>query len=268
MPAVRVLLALVTAFFPARMWDGFPALPVRQHAAASAILTLSLGFALGVNGFLDYSMRMMALTGRLQIEVAERQLKGELPETAEVSIGPMSVAMTAPAAFLFFTPLGWLSMYLVVSGAVRAFTCVADDAMGDPVLTMADHVAGAVTRRRRAAMAHARRERAEGKEVPDRLYPAAWAGLADAEFVLVASRRKPEWDRGTFVITPDKWYVVGEPFDRQLAEGLRTCYPLSEQKDGTVLRRAVHYSLPPLQRRVSSSISTADSSAIAPPRSS
>ena len=248
--------ALLAAFLPTRHWGSFTALPIRRYAAVSAILTLSLGFAFGIGGFMDYSTRVMNAVGKLQIDVAERQLKGELPMAAEVSTSPMGAAMLSPLAFVFFTPLGQLSAYLVLTGFIRALTCVVDDPMGDPVLTAVDGIFNRLTRRGSDSLERRRREKAEGPETPDRLYPGEWAGLADVEFVLVCSRRKPDWDRGTFVITSDKWYVVGEPFDRQFPEGLRAIYPLTEQTDGTVLRRGVHYELPPLQRRRSSGSST------------
>jgi hypothetical protein len=37
--------------------------------------------------------------------------------------------------------------------------------------------------------------------------------VTDADFVLVASRCKADWDQGTFVVRGEKWYVVGEPFN-------------------------------------------------------
>ena len=98
----------------------------------------------------------------------------------------------------------------------------------------------------RGRRAEAVRHRAEGPVVADRLYTGDWAGLEGVDFVVVASRRKPDWTRGTFVITSDKWYTLGDPFDLHLPQGLRTVYPLTEQKVMEVLRRGVAYELPPL----------------------
>jgi len=55
--------------------------------------------------------------------------------------------------------------------------------------------------------------------VPDRLVTGPAAGIPDAELVVVASRQKPGWERGVFVITPDAWYRLGEPIDRLQPEG-------------------------------------------------
>ena len=71
-----------------------------------------------------------------------------------------------------------------------------------------------------------------------------WA--RSTELVVVASRQKPGWERGVFVITPDAWYRLGEPIDREMPAGLRTLYPLTELRDLEVRRKSVEYTLPPL----------------------
>jgi len=246
---VAVLIALVAAFLPARYWASLSALPIRRYATLSALLTLSGGFALGIGGFMAYSTRVMQAAGKLQIEVAERQLRGDLPETAVVASGPMAAAMLSPLAFVFLTPVGLVSTYLVLTGLIRALTCVVDDPMGDPVVTLADGVVRRVSRRARSGVQRRRRERAEGPEVPDRLYTGEWAGLKNVDLIVVSSRRKSDWEPGTVVLTRNKWYVIGVPFERHMRDGLRTLYPLSEQKTGEVLRKGVSYELPPLQQR-------------------
>ena len=241
------VLSLIAAALPVRYWNR-SSLPIRRFAALAGLLTMSAGFAAAIGGFMTYSTRVMETTGRMQVEIAERQLKGELPETAQVAASPMGVAMLSPIAFLL-TPTGLIAIYLVLSGFVRALTCFVDEPIGDPILESIDRSTRRLTTRSRSAHERRAREKAEGPEVPDRLYPGDWAGLPDVEFVVVASRRKPDWEPGTYVLTPDKWYVVGIPFDQQTPHGLRTVYPLTEQTTGEVLRKGVHYVLPPLQRR-------------------
>ena len=73
------------------------------------------------------------------------------------------------------------------------------------------------------------------------------AGVADADFVVIASRRKPDWDKGAIVVTDDKWFTLGTPFEQQMPGGWRTMYPLKELHHHEVLRRAVRYTLPPLR---------------------
>jgi hypothetical protein len=71
--------------------------------------------------------------------------------------------------------------------------------------------------------------------------------------VIVASRRKPDWQPGVFIITAEKWYRVGESAERQMPGGLRMFYPLTEITDHEVLRRGVPYELPPLSGSASKS---------------
>jgi hypothetical protein len=240
--------AVVAAFLPSRVWPNFPSLPVRKAAPISAILTIVAAAVVGVGGFIDYSARISRETAALIIKVSEAQNAGRLPADAAVTVAPLGVAALTPVSFLF-TPIGLLAAYLALSGLARVLTAVVDDHMGDPILTAVDAAVQRTSLTARRARARRERERAEGAEVPDRLYPAGWARLTDADFVLVASRRKNDWDKGTFVITSDKWYVVGEPFDMQLADGLRTIYPLKEHTTRDVMRRGVHYELPPLRTR-------------------
>ena len=66
--------------------------------------------------------------------------------------------------------------------------------------------------------------------------------------MVVAARRKPGWVTGTWVITNDGWFTLGEPFDRPTPNGLRTVYPLTLQTSTLeVLRKGVSYELPPLR---------------------
>lgn len=88
----------------------------------------------------------------------------------------------------------------------------------------------------------------DGTAVPDSLYPASWARLTNAD-VVVSSRRKPDWTRGTTIVAQDAWFTLAEPFELHTADGLRTVYPLTRQRDGDVVRHSVSYTLPPLRAR-------------------
>jgi hypothetical protein len=108
--------------------------------------------------------------------------------------------------------------------------------------------------RRLRSDARARSERdarlaLEKIDEPDRRYHGEWAGLPDVTYVVVAARRKPGWTKGTWVITSDGWFTLGEPFDRPMPNGLRTVYPLTLQTSTLeVLRKGVSYELPPLRK--------------------
>ena len=175
------------------------------------------------------------------------QVEGRLPETADVSAVPAAMWMLAPIAFAFFTPRGLFAIYLVFSGLARAVSGWIDEPFGDPVLTGVDSLFSRV--RGSAATRTAQRERmtAEGADEADRRYPGEWADLPDTDFVIVAARRKADWTAGTFVITPDGWFTLGQPFDRPMANGVRTIYPLSALTTMDVMRKGVAYQLPPLR---------------------
>lgn len=248
------VLAIVAALLPRRSWNTLSGLPIASLASASAALTVVAGVLTGVAGFFDYTQRA---AGRLVDEtlmIAARQASTDLPGASGITTAaPVALSALSIFAFLLFTPTGLLAVYLVATGVLRWGATFVDEPVGDPLLTLLDALvrrAGrrvVLTRRRRA------REREEGPEVPDRLYTGAWAGLTSADCVVVSSRRKPDWNAGTFIITSDKWYTLGEPFDRRLPEGLRTFYPLTEQTTNEVLRRGVRYDLPPLQETTSRS---------------
>jgi hypothetical protein len=149
--------------------------------------------------------------------------------------------------YVFFTPLGLLSTYMVTTGCLRFLSYVVDEPLGDPTLTALDAL---VLRSRTSIRRWQRRrarERQEGPERPDYLVTGAWAGVAGADYVVIASRQKPGWTSGTLVVTRETWFRLGQPFDFRSPEGLRTAYPLTVPQTTEVLRRSVRYELPPLE---------------------
>ena len=215
------LAAIPAAFMPSRWWSRYPSLQIERFALASALLTVLAGFAVGAVGFVEFVR----------------------------SGGAKGAPMYATVVFGLTTPVGLLATYLILSGIFRTATSYVEDWYGDPVLTAVVTATISTRDRRRRDAARADRLRREGIEVPDRLYAGEWAGLPQAEYVVVASRRKDGWDAGVAVITSDKPYRLGAPFDRQTREGLRTIYPLLPYEPGTVIRRSVAYDLPPLRQR-------------------
>jgi hypothetical protein len=244
---VRALLAIPAALLPRRRWDTLSGLPIKRVSFLSALVTLAVGVAIGVDGFLAYAQAAAdALTDATLATATKLAANPKGPDTVPI-LPSMMASGLSPLLFLVATPTGWLTLYLVIGAVLRAIGAWFDDPLGDPLLTGLDHV---LTRGRdgaRDSRSRRDREREEGPEVPDQLYRAEWAGVTDADLVVVASRRKPDWTRGTFVITSDKWYTLGEPFDLRVRQGLRTVYPLTEQKVCEVLRRGVSYELPRLQ---------------------
>jgi hypothetical protein len=239
--------ALIASWLPRRYWSTLHVLPIPRAAALSAILTVIASAVIGLGGFLEQGERVQRELGAMIVRVAEGQLKGDVPEDARFNAAPAAIAMLTPLEFALFTPIGLFSTYLALSGLARGVGCATGEPFGDPLLTAIDSGVCRLIGSTREGHQRRTRLRREGVEVPDRLYTAGWAGLTDADFVVVASRRKPEWDAGTFVITSDKWYTLGAPFELDLPDGLRTIYPLKEQTQNEVMRRSVSYELPPLR---------------------
>jgi hypothetical protein len=221
---LAALAALPAAFLPSRWWSMFPTIQIERFALMSALATILLGFILAIVGFVEFV------------------------ESGQAS-GSVQAAAFATITFGLSTPQGLLSTYLILSGMFRAATAYVGDWYGDPVLTAIVTATTATRARRRDNAVRADRVRREGTEVPDRVYSGEWAGLPQAELVVVACRRKKDWNPGVVVLTPDKSYRLGVPFDQQTPDGLRTIYPLTPLEPGEVIRRSVHYELPRLRER-------------------
>jgi hypothetical protein len=220
------ILALPVALLPKRMWDNWD-LPVANVALASSILTLFAGTTLGITGFFGYMARVL--------------------RAQEWTAPPMMILVFV--SYVIATPRGLFSVYLTFSGLVRAVAWYVDEAHGDPILTGLDSAWRRIRRTERERREAQARLALEKTDEPDRLYEGAWAGLPDATYVVVAARRKPDWSKGTWVITNDGWFTLGEPFDRPMPNGLRTVYPLTLQTTTLdVLRKGVSYQLPPLRK--------------------
>jgi hypothetical protein len=218
-------LAILAGLLPKRYWEDID-LPVLNCAFASALLTFWAGTTLGITGFFSYMAYVLA----------ER----------EWTAPPLMLVVFI--SYVVATPRGLFAVYLTATGLLRAAAWHTGEPFGDPILTGIDWLW-----RRLRTDAHARSTRnarlaLEKADEPDRLYDGSWADLEGVTYVVVASRRKPGWTTGTWVITNDGWFTLGEPFDRPMPNGLRTVYPLTLQTNSLeVLRKGVSYELPPLR---------------------
>lgn len=240
------LLAIFAALLPKRYWQSID-LPVPNMASLSAWLTILAGFAIGVPGFFRFLERLQQARAVSILEISKLQVAGELPETAEVSGIPSALYAMAPLTFALFTPLGLFCTYLVVSGVVRTAASYIGEAHGDPILSGVDGLGRRLFTSRLERSVRVERARLERTDEPDRRYDGEWAGLTGVDWVIVSARRKPGWDKGTWVITGDGWFVLGEPFDRPMPNGLRTVYPLTAQTTLEAVRKSVNYTMPPLR---------------------
>jgi hypothetical protein len=218
------LAAILAGAVPRRHWTAID-LPIRQFATLSGVVTLVAGCALGITGYFAHMAQVL--------------------ESA--FFVPSPYMMVGYFGYLFFTPRGLFAIYLVVSGLARAVSGWIDEPLGDPILTAID---SAVRRARGTAAARVRHDQrlaAEGADEPDRRYTGDWADLTGVDFVIVSARRKAGWTAGTFVVTGDGWFTLGQPFDRPTPNGLRTIYPLTTLQTLEVMRKGVSYELPPLR---------------------
>lgn len=246
---IRALLAVVAALLPRRYWASLDLLPIRAMALLSGVATAAAGLVVGGRGFFSYATSAAEAASDLALRAALNQVAGAAPGQAPVTtLAPQLLSVASVVAFAVFTPLGWLSIYLVVSGVMRVAAVVTGDGVGDPLLTGLDDLARTLGRRRRLSAVRRRRSREEGPEVPDRLFTGEGAGLTGIDYAVVASRPKPDWTAGTIIMTSEGWFRLGEPFEVRLPFGLRTVYPLVRLDTTEVLRKAVRYDLPPLQR--------------------
>jgi hypothetical protein len=242
--------ALALGAAPRRVWPQLEQyFPIARAATPAGILTSVAGFFLGFGGFFSYATQTADANNSWML----RTLASGGSDAA--AFVPYGMSVLTLFIFIFFTPLGWLSSYVTVSGFLRAAAAWFDDPRGDPVLSLLD---GAVVRfleRRRGRRQRQTRERREGQETRDVLVTGASLGVS-ADVVVLASRRKAEWTAGATIITRDQWYRLGEPSDLETPAGLRTVYPLTKFDSLEVVRRGIEYELPRLRAHA----------AIAPPR--
>ena len=238
----RRVAGIAAAMLPARLWPHLDQyLPVTESAFPASLLTFLAGAAIGIPGFLNHATQQASLNTQAMLDAATSTAPGALSVDSSMSVGMTSLSLFT---FLLLTPQGWATMYLGLTGFVRAVGAGFDDPHGDLVLTLVDAGIVRTFRNRRARKKRVNREALEGTDVPDRVVPGNQVGLPGAPIVVVASRRKPDWDTGTVVITSRAAYRVGDIVERTIHGKLRTLYPLTEHKDFEVFRRTVRYEVP------------------------
>ncbi|HET7294228.1 MAG TPA: hypothetical protein VFM88_17525 [Vicinamibacteria bacterium] len=224
-------MAVFAALLPARLRRDLEAhLPIRAMAFPSAILQIAAGYFIGLDGFLRYAAGVAEGANRL---------------TGEIGLA-MGLSGLSIFTFALLTPQGLVASYLVITGSARALFAASSGVPGDPLLALADHVYLARRRRSAEEQAIAERQAREGAAVPDVLETGPTAGFPDADWVVIASRLKPGWEKGVFVVTTDRWYRIADGVDRRTPDGLRRFYVLHAVGQAEVIRRSVFYDHPQL----------------------
>lgn len=231
----RRIAGIVAALLPRRMWNTLDRhIPVTSSALVCSLLTFLAGMAIGIPGFLNYAGVQAGMYIDLLMDAADR---GANP-TRSLAVGMNAVA---PLTFLLLTPAGLLTLYLTATGLVRSVSAWFDDPRGDAMLSLADWSIRRIVAGKRDTRVRRARERLEGPETRDVVVSGARAMMPGADLVVIASRRKPGWDRDTVVITESASYRIGAVVERTIEGRLRTLYPLTEHKDLEAFRRTVHY---------------------------
>ena len=231
-------MGVLRCLLPQRYWE-----EMRRGAYLSIILTAALGVRIGFAGFFEAVRKGGEAGAALALKIRSGGGVAGMDETQQVAAALMGNALT-PIAFFLFTPIGWLADYLVISAIFRAFTLAVDRPWGDPLLTAIDHVARGKHEERRGRVESEAREQAEGPDVPDQILECRKFAGKEADYVIVASRRKDGWTRATTVLANSVRLRIGEPLEKILEGKLRTCYPLRVIRDIQVDRRMVHYEWP------------------------
>ena len=233
--------AMVASLLPHRLWLRLPgAFPMTTAAFASGLLTFFAGAAVGIPGFLAHAHAQTSLAIDAQLHHVFTDPDAGYSQGMSQGFAGLSIF-----TFLLLTPAGWLTLYLIGGGALRMGAAWFDDPFGDPILTGIDVIAARGRARATARAAAAGRAALEGPEVADRRVSGAAAGIAGCDFVIVSSRRKAGWERGTAVFTDEGCYRIGEPVEQTIGGRLRTLYPLTAHDDLEAIRRSVRYELPP-----------------------
>lgn len=234
------LAGMAAAWLPYRWWRAFPYwIPVERAAWVSGMATLFLGAAIGIPGFLEHAAATVSFVNDAVVTEAMRNPAAGYSRGMVQGFSGLSIF-----TFLFLTPKGLITLYLIATGTVRAAAGWFEDPVGDPLLTAADKLFLSGHERHRREADRKTRDALEGPEVADRAVSAAAAGLSGCDLVIVASRRKAGWERGVTVFTADAAYRIGEPVERTIAGRLRTLYPLTGHNDFEAVRKSVHYDLP------------------------
>lgn len=227
--------AIVIALLPRRAWERFePGIPVTSSAFPSSLLTFLAGAAIGIPGFLAYAQGQAGLYIDLLLNAADQ---GQAP-TRDLAVGMNAFSLFT---FLLLTPTGLLALYLSSTGFVRAVGAWFDNPRGDLVLSALDWGWRRVTGHARDSRARRARQSLEGPATRDIVVSGAKALIPEADLVIIASRRKPGWEKDTVVVTASATYRIGTIVERDVEGRLRTLYPLIEHRDLEAFRRTVRY---------------------------
>jgi hypothetical protein len=236
------MLGVLAALLPRRYWNRVElAWRVPPRPALSAIVTLVAALCVGGPAFVRHALQGSTHATALTMAIAGDQIRR--PADHEVT-SDFTQALTILSMVAFVaTPVGLISLYLALSGALRTGCVYFDDPMGDPALTAID----TAVRRGAATTARIGRRLVQrfrfGREVPDRVTTGAAVGNPKAEVAVLSARPKDQWTVGTMVIASNVCYRIVEIGERPLDGRVWMAYLLARKTDAGIVRRTVRYNL-------------------------
>jgi hypothetical protein len=239
------VLGLLASLLPVRYWRRVERhAPAGESAIASGAVTAAIGLVVGLPAFIAHLSAGAETANGVMVRIAAFQIGH--PGGPEITT---RFALTASAltAFAFpLTPLGVVSLYLVVTGVLRAVSASLHDPVGDPILTLVDALArrlsyiliGAPARRLQL-------RRSFGPERPDSILSPHEAGLEAADLVIRSSRPKTGWNEGAVLVSQQLWWFrLLPPIERTSGPYREILYPLRQKKDFGAVTQVVTYEIP------------------------
>ena len=197
------LAAVVAGIVPSRFWPALEReLPMRSAAAASGTATLLAGFFYGFGGFMTFAT---ALAGANNDWMLARLAGPPAAGDAAAGLVPYGVSVLTLFLYLFFTPRGLFSTYVVASGALRAVSGYFDDPLGDPLLTGLDRAVLDDVREEPTGAAAARARTARGRRRARRPADRRMGGSARRGLRRAGGANEGGVERGTIVMTSGDW---------------------------------------------------------------
>jgi hypothetical protein len=176
--------AMAASLLPRRVWGRLPgAFSMTMAAFASGLATFFAGAAVGIPGFLAHAHATTSLAIDAQLQKAYSDGNAGYSQGLSQGFAGLSIF-----TFLLLTPLGWLTLYLMVGGGLRMLG-TGHGGVDRRGLLPHRRARRADDRRPPAHAVSADRARRPGGHPPQRALPAAAAG--DQEFTGDQQIRKP-----------------------------------------------------------------------------
>lgn len=232
---MRSVVGILATFLPVRFWTRVNARGIPVYPVLSPLIGLAVGIVVGV----PYVYRHLVVSAAN----AQRMVAIAGSSDEQTAVATAQTFSLFAAIGLVLSPVGFLVVWLSVSSAMRLLAAYLGEPAGDPLIACVDWFVRYVRRRATAALSAMRTRAKYGREEIDRVMDAGAYGVADADVVVITARPKEGWAAGTFVLSPDGYYTVLQPFEVIVEGRQRIGYPLVRKRDFEIVRKASRYDL-------------------------